>query len=86
MKRASSWYGSEVDVQVKNSGYEEEVMQKDGNELHHMGDKTLHSSLVVKDFQPTRSALKSCSNSEVNIQAHELQLQTVSSGENFCES
>jgi len=52
-----SWYGSEVDVQVKNSGHEEEVMRKDGNELHHMGDKTLRSSLVVKDFQPTRSAL-----------------------------
>jgi len=64
VKRAFSWHGSKVDVQVKNSGYEEEVMQKDGNELHHMGDKTLHSSLVVKDFQPTRSALKSCSNSK----------------------
>jgi hypothetical protein len=61
VKRAFSWYGSEVDVQVKNSGYEEEVMRKDGNELHHMGNKTLRSSM---DFQPTRSALKSCSNSK----------------------
>jgi hypothetical protein len=50
VKRAFSWYGSEVDVQVKNSGYEEEVLRKDGNELHHMGNKTLRSSLVVKDL------------------------------------